>query len=296
MYLFEPFLCNLTPEYIQNRSPQELAVYKNFINTLWNHCVEDWNKKDLLKFDALVGENACQIRAIKLTVMAKNSHVASKDCEFLFSCYILNKTRVVIDDEQLTLKEVSDPKRLHMIDPSIPMRFYRELENKAKRSLSIKSVEFVRECALESGDETLIRMSSPEYTFLHRGYLAAIPMFWSYKTLLWKAEKENIPLRFILKYQGSPLHHFGDISVKNAPCCVIEGSLNQMRTQISDYSPKEIILAGAADHRQYPNEEQDSVLPLHDEFIHFRKLAKKEGYSLCNPSKFFIKHVYANMY
>ena len=55
-----------------------------------------------------------------------------------------------------------------------------------------------------------------------------------------------------------------------------------------------VIFAGAADHRQYPDPEEDlRIEQLGDEeFEGYRKMARANGYSLENPSTFFIQHVY----
>jgi len=55
-----------------------------------------------------------------------------------------------------------------------------------------------------------------------------------------------------------------------------------------------VILAGAADHRQYPDPGEDRrIEELGDkEFESYRKMARASGYALENPSTFFIQHVY----
>lgn len=55
-----------------------------------------------------------------------------------------------------------------------------------------------------------------------------------------------------------------------------------------------VILAGAADHRQYPDPKEDQrIEELGDEeFEGYRKMARANGYALENPSTFFIQHVY----
>lgn len=56
-----------------------------------------------------------------------------------------------------------------------------------------------------------------------------------------------------------------------------------------------VILAGAADHRQYPDPEEDRrIEELGDEeFESYRKMARANGYALEDPSTFFIQHVYS---
>ncbi len=55
-----------------------------------------------------------------------------------------------------------------------------------------------------------------------------------------------------------------------------------------------VILAGAADHRQYPNPDEDQrIEELEDEeFKTYREVARANGYALENPSTFFIQHVF----
>jgi hypothetical protein len=64
-----------------------------------------------------------------------------------------------------------------------------------------------------------------------------------------------------------------------------------LATSISD-----VILACAADHKQYPNSELDQrIHSLNNlEFINFSSFANKNGFSLNNPSTFFINHVYGS--
>ena len=56
-----------------------------------------------------------------------------------------------------------------------------------------------------------------------------------------------------------------------------------------------VILAGAADHRQYPNVEEDHRIETlkDEEYEGYKAISRREGYSLENPGMFFIQHVYA---
>lgn len=56
----------------------------------------------------------------------------------------------------------------------------------------------------------------------------------------------------------------------------------------------EAIFAGAAEHSQYPDPtKNEKIEELQDkEFKNYRKIALTNGYSLENPSTFFIQHVY----
>lgn len=56
----------------------------------------------------------------------------------------------------------------------------------------------------------------------------------------------------------------------------------------------DLIFAGAADHRQYPDPtEEGRIEELNDEeFQSYKKLARNSGFALENPTTFFIQHVY----
>ena len=66
---------------------------------------------------------------------------------------------------------------------------------------------------------------------------------------------------------------------------------------MSLFSITDVILAGAADHRQYPDPEQNALIEKmgDGEFETYKALAKLKGFSLDNPSTFFIQHVYASV-
>lgn len=55
----------------------------------------------------------------------------------------------------------------------------------------------------------------------------------------------------------------------------------------------DVILAGAADHRQYLT--QDTASIEDEEFNRYRQMAREEGFALTNPTTFFIQHVYATV-
>ena len=54
-----------------------------------------------------------------------------------------------------------------------------------------------------------------------------------------------------------------------------------------------VILAGAADHRQYPDPNVE-VKGDTAERLEYKRIALEEGYCLSNPKMFFIQHVYAS--
>ena len=67
---------------------------------------------------------------------------------------------------------------------------------------------------------------------------------------------------------------------------------------VDNYGIYDIVLAGAAHHRQFPDENLDSVFDqetyqnITSGYRRFKELASEIGCSRENPSFFFIQHVY----
>ena len=91
---------------------------------------------------------------------------------------------------------------------------------------------------------------------------------------------------------------------KNGPILVIEGVAYQdgnnfykndsWRKEILKYSLSTMILAAAADHRQYPDPvHDDKIDKLEDsEYSFYKAFARANGFSSANPSTFFVQHIY----
>src|SRR5579872_183849 len=201
-------------------------------------CLEN---KDLKKFDALVGENACQIRAIKIAIISTQNQLdfqkikkrisdVKTEVIKLLSYKQINhlmmsgiSLREVLDNADLDIALVADemfaflsfllslmkepqhelisplcvrdksaPKKLKSICTEISSKFANTVVRKARRLLSEASVHFTREMAWNLEDSQLIRMVSSEFTHEHNSW-SCIPMFWTYKTLLKAAQKQDIP-------------------------------------------------------------------------------------------------------
>jgi cobalamin biosynthesis protein CbiG len=62
------------------------------------------------------------------------------------------------------------------------------------------------------------------------------------------------------------------------------------------YPLSTVILAGAADHPQYPDAKLDDLIyqTQDSEYLKHRRFAKVAGFSLDNPTTFFIQHVYCS--
>ncbi|MBA3284148.1 MAG: hypothetical protein H0U27_03680 [Nitrosopumilus sp.] len=157
--------------------------------------------------------------------------------------------------------------------------------------------------------------------------LLSLPIFWTCKTLSLAAQKNGIPLVIHAKFLAKDKEYSmidedciffrSDLSTQNTyeesvpdpfdlakVAVVFQGvvcddanlllSKSEWRKIISAQK-LDVILAGAADHRQYPNPEEDRrVEELNDEeFQAYKTMARNKGYALENPSVFFIQHVYS---
>lgn len=185
---------------------------------------------DLEQFDALVGENACQIRAVKIAMMFQGKLgslgsqveevkervrelkveglmksgislqaliqnegleiVLTQDEFFLAEAFLLSLAKTVEDSKGLFRIEKTEAKKLQVLG-EITSSFAGSLVKKVKQLISAASVEFVRSLRLE-------KMCSEEFTIKCGGCLC-LPMFWTYKTLLLAAQEKGIPLVFIAK-------------------------------------------------------------------------------------------------
>src|SRR5581483_11688897 len=330
---------------------------------------------DLEKFDSLVGENACEIRALWVAAIELNDTIDAEDLRdrvslalktvdsllvpssidtlmrndvslkdliekqgfdilltieelFLIQSFILTEMKLVMDSEKqmcsLYRVETSDPKKLCRFG-DVSISFTRGLISKVRRMLATASVQFVRSLAYRFQDQTLIRMVSDEFTVLHNT-LPCIPMFWTYKAVLQAAKEEGIPLvihaKFIEKNSDAYVVVSEDYMVfqvkngefvemdskhmdRNRPAFVIQGVVANENGQsltkaewkelMRQTSVVDVVLAGAADHRQFPDSALDArIEQLGDsEYESYKAMAKRSGFSDENPTTFFIQHVYA---
>lgn len=323
---------------------------------------------NLEKFDSIVGENACQIRAIKIAIIHSihsinfphfheqislvlkkinelllpkriaslmqsgvslkdvlneynlNIHLTSTEI-FMLTSYLLTEMKELKSYNEfipyLLDRSKCIPLQIKRLNNSVSCAFTDRLASHLRQTLASASVQFVRDIAEELEDPYLIRMVSEDFTITHNA-LKCIPMFWTYKILLKSAQKNKIPLVVHVKFiedhaQGyklknekffflRPSDNLGESYVESTPndldlekaACVIQG----VARADSDWneasilqSITDVILAGAADHRQYPN--PDHLVPIEDpEYESFKLTAKTKGFSLDNPTTFFIQHVY----
>jgi hypothetical protein len=242
---------------------------------------------------------------------------------YILQAYLLTEMKIVKSSDQnidsIYVFEEAAPKNfLRFGDVSVS--FARNLLSKLRRSLATSSVQFVRDNALRSQNRPLQRMVSEEFT-LEQNTLPCVPMFWAYKTVLQTAQDEGIPIVTHVKFLNKNNETYTLVDQKalffkstpngyvmcepneadlDKPACVIQGiavaAQENWTDRMQNIGIVDAVLAGAADHRQYPNPELDSLIHSQNdsEFEHYKALAKREGFSSENPSTFFIQHVYSS--
>ncbi len=320
-------------------------------------------KQEYEKFDALVGENTCEVRAVWIALKApkllrsiksiqERLELALEDMERIEAgieksmskrnltlIQLLETATVELDDDQLTMIQCyllfassvrtgkinaenqlfgtreTDPKQLlKMKAVAVSVNAISWLVSKAKKDLSLTSVKFVQETAIKLHNKTLFDRVSGKMVICPNNFLTAMPMFWAYKTLIIAAEQNRLPIVMIGRFSDGSVE---TLLFDAAPYRIkepVREDLDRIAFMVQGYvqgTPDkrkwietiqartivDVILAGAADHRQYFQENEDArVIALEDEeFTRYQALALKEGYAGKNPTTFFIQHVYASL-
>lgn len=351
-----------------NGSLKACLTEYNLLLTGMQKAIAAFREGDLEQFDALVGENACQIRAVKIAMLYSSTMeglestlaaikiaklkveelsklmskgislsqlLTEKDLEvcvtqdelFLLESFLLTFVKTVKSAKPsapLCMNEATNPKKLIQLELQVSGSFTEKLVRKVRQRLSAASVVFVQEQAKLIPDTKLVEMTSGDFTVNYNSW-PCIPMFWTYKTLLATAQNQNIPIIIYGKSNKTDsASDEGVVFFKQDPnqtkvsyratvpvaedlekaAIVVQGvvcgrflpSDNQWKATIAD-DKLDVILAGAADHRQYPDANEDRrVKALGDvEFKAYKEMAKSNGYALKNPSTFFIQHVYCSI-
>lgn len=254
---------------------------------------------------------------------------------FVVQCFLLREVKSSNCDDRfsdsLLIKEKCVPKKLMKFGRT-SSNFTNNLVSKLRNNTSKLSIQFIRDYANLSQDQNLIEMVSDKYTIAHNNYLLCTPMFWTYKVVLFAAKLEGVKLVLHVKLINNNNSHY-EVSdecwfdseyhtgtkksgwcirkidreqVRDKPCVVFQGvastrdlnffSRERWESNFQKFLVDTIVLAGAADHRQYPNESDNYNffrLVQDHECESYKALAKEEGFSIENPSTFFIQHVYA---
>lgn len=374
------YLSNMLPYDLDSKKNgnlrSSLKEYQALIKAA-RQAIQALKRSDYQKFDSLVGENACEIRAIWLCQLVMNINETmnrlEKDLlkvgdqlenlleqskidalmrsEQSFQTVIEhNNLNIPISDNELIIIIsflLSEMKAVKSYEEHIPTIFrvesaapknlkrYGEVSNsfalnlisKLRKTLAAASVQYVREKAFALQDADLITMVSDSFTLVHNA-LPCIPMYWTYQTVLATAQQEGIPIiihaKFIQKngeeyslvdeeklfYEVGPDGTYRQVQPTTAdlekPACIIQGiatidlatwSKSEWKARMRNTSVIDVILAGAADHRQYPDAALDSLFDAIEDrqYTAYKQLALKEGFAAENPTTFFIQHVYASL-
>jgi hypothetical protein len=340
-----------------------LREYK-FLLTALSRANDHLLNGDLERFDGLVGENACQIRAIKIALIKQKNTIdhtslaarityaltqieqlftkieslmhtdtslaqaieefdldLTPDESFILKSFILGEMKEENDEFSLTKKERITPKKIKDLDNELSSSFTYNISSRIRKLLSRASVDFIQEIASDLEDPNWAKMVSEDFTIDYNS-LSCVPMFWTYKTLLNVASKESIPLIVHVKFaehsdnthkiidedilffkpceNGTYIETIPTIEDLKKSACIVHGFVcienenfdkGDWKNKILEHSITDTILAGAADHRQYPD--PDMQVEVEDqEFEYYKNFAKSNGFCLENPTTFFINHVY----
>jgi hypothetical protein len=350
--------------------PKSLVEYSVLLVALIQ-TIEALERGDIDKFDALVCENLCQIRAVINCINTKdclesllkiktnvegilekvkkslnvspsknfdlktfleneglNIHLSANEILFV-ECFLL--TIVKKQTGNLDQPEITDIKLLKNLAPeekwadSISDGFRKKLIDKIRGEVSRISAPFLRYLACEHDDLTSLEMLVQKNIIPIKGRECP-PTYWATKVLvqaildhrlpvvLWikqKNELNKLVKEFCLYYKSdssknkfikkSPLliHAKKLAIVMQADCQRKKGILPNKEIsfcEIEQYNLLDIILAYAANHRQYPDSQKDIFVEgTIDATYHFyKKKAIEWRVTRDDPSLFHISHIYCD--
>ena len=256
--------------------------------------------------------------------------ILSQEEFFLFQSFLLCEMKEPTFDRdfipELVVLDKSAAKKLKKFHSEVSNSFLGLLLNQSRTRIAKKSVKFVKKAARDLNDSFIIKMTSDDFKIEHNE-LDCLPMFWGYKALISAALKESIPLvahiQFVreqsvgYKVVEEEFLYFKITDGTNGPnyiqcshdkidpgtpACILQGVVvmdpkakifdkTAWSERMAKHSITDIILAVAADHRQYPN--KTSNVNIHDsEYENYKSIALDQGFSINNPNTFFINHVF----
>jgi uncharacterized LabA/DUF88 family protein len=250
---------------------------------------------------------------------------------FAIQAFLLSEAKIILAKRDfypsLCVPAKSDPKRLKRFG-NVSSTFLEKLVRKSRKFVAAASVQFVQKQANRSNDENLMDMVSSKFTINHNNHLLCTPMFWTYKCALLALIQNKIPLvinaRFLIRestgyrvidedwlFFETPALGTKDLVRRNVghddlkkAALIIQGAVllstnksidkHQWRQTLLRYPIATTILAGAADHSQYPASKHNDLIDQTQDYQDYKRFAKKAGFSIDNPTTFFIQHVYCS--
>ncbi len=272
---------------------------------------------ELQKFDPLVGENACQIRAAKLCELAQRieNPLSEEDHAFVVYSYFLTLIKQQIPHGYTCIERIEDKYGATLL--GISSSQVSLLRKGAQKFLSQQSVRYVQNKA----NGKLSPFVKDEFLKIDAGR-EMIPCFFTMKVLLKKQRviilkaieyKETERLgEEILIYQQNQMGKASSFQIiekgilpDTLPAMVIEGySLKEpadersLREKISAVSLKLLVFLNAAAHHQYAGEHKSTPIPFPEgdpqkkKMGELAQLAPQLGCCLENPITFCIDHIY----
>jgi hypothetical protein len=259
----------------------------------------------------------------------------SKDVLFLLESFLLSEAKEkYIEDSMISSLLIRNKANLQVLKElgEVTTSFADNLVKCLRRRLSFDSIQFIREIARNSKERQLMKMVSNEFVKMHNNCFC-VPCFWSIKLMLKVIHCEKIPVfvhvnfyskvdenkyervdETFLLYESRQTSSGSPILIETSPekinqdqpIMIIRGAVVVQSGEVmnpfswkqamKEYSLDDVILAAAADHRQYPRSDYDQAInSVNDqEYEKYRCLAKNGGFSLDNPSTFFINHIYTS--
>ncbi|NGX41219.1 MAG: hypothetical protein KR126chlam4_01058 [Candidatus Anoxychlamydiales bacterium] len=289
--------------------------------------------KEILERESLIIQlTSDELFVLKSFILTESKISQSSDKIFYIQKKLFCKTAHLYLNEDSYFKlskiEKIHPKILKRYG-DVSSKFTEKIVRRTRKLLSKESIDFLKEIIINNNDKSLKNMLLQRFTTRHLNYYC-LPMFWSYKTIFLILQKEKIPIIIHAKFIDKKNNDFkvideeyliyenhndlniytysaksNNLSNLNSSAIVIQGIVyqnydknfkNNWKKLMIKSSIKNMILAGAADHRQYPNPEYDYLINelKNEEYEYYKTLANEKGFSLINPSTFFIQHVYAS--
>jgi hypothetical protein len=249
---------------------------------------------------------------------------------FVFLSFVLNAVKETLFEKDgcayLVPQDKTVSKNLRKWDSTLGYRSADALVAKFRRLLSKESVHWVQQIALAANDAPIVRMVSSEFVIEHKD-LFSVPLFWTCQALLGAAKEASVMLVMCANLMTKKDNRYEKISEEklffgsskkeqcytnitedevrrldqSQPVCVIAGvglisskeEIKQWRENISAYSMDTILLAGAADHRQY--HKPDLSINFNDCQYEQHQLLSKNGFCAENLKLFFINHIYSTV-
>lgn len=214
--------------------------------------------------------------------------------------------------------EYTDFKKLKAIGP-ISTMFTESLIKKLRESLSAFSVSFIRELLTNTTRKPAI---SSQIACVQHKRLHCPPCYWVTRTLVLKSIESNTTIVLLVRQMAKD-HNYRIIGETTLFVCggkyVDEVCLNpraaalillvnacralqefsgaeQWKSELQQKNPIDLVLAYAAAHRQYPDDGKElEIQQLNDdEFGFYKTKAMEWGYSILNPSLFFLSHAFCD--